>query len=414
MKNNTSYRPLLVSAGLGSVLGSGIIVSLASTITIWQNVLNLSASEVGLVSSLLTLSIAAGSLLAGKITKAFGLLRSYNMLDLFFIIGTVLIMFSQNLPMLVAGTVIAGFFSGADLPISLTMISHDAPDDKTSAELVSGTQVYWTIGILVATLSAFATSMLPGALSAQICMAILSLIALATVWMRNKNPRLQQIHKEAPKHEDPEKGEKVSLSRLFFQKGTIPYFGFFICILVFYCGWNLLANTFGQFQTYMLVKANASQSFATGAGLVLTLVCLVVAQIFSKMAGGKNRNVAFVIGILIMVAALIGLALSGSNLFVIVAWIALQNVGSTFAGEAMYKVWTQESFPAAFRSSVQGFINGFSRLLCAAFALITPTLVLPEHIRTTMFGFAALIAVAGLFGLIQIRLQKKYRIGSNG
>jgi inositol transporter-like SP family MFS transporter len=131
------------------------------------------------------------------------------------------------------------------------------------------------------------------------------------------------------------------------------------------------------------------------------------------MAGGKNRNVAFVIGIIIMIAALVGLSASKSNLFLIVAWIALQNVGSTFAGEAMYKVWTQESFPDSARAGVQGFINGFSRLCCAAFALITPVLVLPENIRTTMLGFAGLIFVAGLFGLNQIRLQKKYHIGKN-
>jgi inositol transporter-like SP family MFS transporter len=182
---------------------------------------------------------------------------------------------------------------------------------------------------------------------------------------------------------------------------------------VFYCGWNLLANTFGQFQTFMLVKAHATQTFATGAGIVLNVVCLIVAALFSKIAGGKNRNVAFIAGIIIMIAALVGLANSGSSLYLIVAWIALQNVGSTSAGESMYKVWTQESFPDGVRAGVQGFINGFSRLLCALFALITPTLVLPENIKTTMIGFAGLIFVAGLFGLNQMRLQKKYHVGRN-
>ncbi|WP_297567047.1 MFS transporter [uncultured Faecalibaculum sp.] len=416
MNENTvtsKYKPLLISAGLGSILGSGIIVSLAGTITVWQNVLNLSASQVGLISSLLTLSIAAGSLLAGKITRSLGLIRSFNILNVFFIIGTVLIMTAQNFWMLMAGTVIAGFFSGADLPVSLTMISHDAPNEKTSAELVSGTQVYWTIGILLATLSAFVTSTLPGAWSPRICTAIVTLVAVLAVWMRNGSAKIRDLHTQAPKREQPEDGEKVSVVKLLFGRQTKPYLGFFLCILIFYCGWNLLANTFGQFQTYMLVKANASQTFATGAGVILTIVCLVVAQIFSKIAGGKNRNVAFVIGVIIMVAALVGLAFSGSSLWLIVAWIALQNVGSTFAGEAMYKVWTQESFPAAYRSGIQGFINGFSRLCCAAFALITPVLVLPEHIRTTMLGFAALILVSGIVGMVQIRLQKKYNVGSN-
>ena len=417
-KRASQYRPLLISAGMGSILGSGIIVGLSSTITIWQNVLNLDSSQVGIVSSLLTLSIAAGSLLAGKITKMSGLVRSYNWMNLLFGIGSILILFAQNFWMLVAGAVIAGFFSGADLPISLTMISHDAPNDKISAELVSGTQIYWTIGIILATLIAFATSAMSGAWSARIEMIILTLIALLTFCYRTFNSKINAIHEEAQKRQEsnPEKEtetEKVSVFKLLLGKQSHKYLAFFICILVFYCSWNLLANTFGQFQTYMLVKANATQTFATGAGLVLNLVCLVVASIFSKIAGGKNRNVAFICGIIIMITALVGLAMTGSNLFMIVAWIALQNVGSTFAGEAMYKVWTQESFPMAYRSGIQGFINGFSRLCCAAFALITPVLVLPENIRTTMIGFAVLIAVGGIFGLIQIRLQKKHGVGSN-
>ncbi|WP_304472373.1 MFS transporter, partial [uncultured Faecalibaculum sp.] len=294
MNENTltsKYKPLLISAGLGSILGSGIIVSLAGTITVWQNVLNLSASQVGLISSLLTLSIAAGSLLAGKITRSLGLIRSFNILNVFFIIGTLLIMTAQNFWMLMAGTVIAGFFSGADLPVSLTMISHDAPNEKISAELVSGTQVYWTIGILLATLSAFATSTLPGAWSPRICTAIVTLVAVLAVWMRNGSAKIRDLHAQAPKREQPEDGEKVSVVKLLFGRQTKPYLGFFLCILIFYCGWNLLANTFGQFQTYMLVKANASQTFATGAGVILTIVCLVVAQIFSKIAGEHLRSV---------------------------------------------------------------------------------------------------------------------------
>ena len=37
---------------------------------------------------------------------------------------------SGNFPVLLAGLLLAGFASGADLPISLTVISHDAPDEK--------------------------------------------------------------------------------------------------------------------------------------------------------------------------------------------------------------------------------------------------------------------------------------------
>ena len=45
--------------------------------------------------------------------------------------------------MLFAGLVLTGFASGADLPITLTVLSHDVPDEKTSARLIAVVQVFW-------------------------------------------------------------------------------------------------------------------------------------------------------------------------------------------------------------------------------------------------------------------------------
>ena len=44
------YMPLAVAAGIGSMLGSGIIVGLSATITVWQNGLA-STPPVGLLSA---------------------------------------------------------------------------------------------------------------------------------------------------------------------------------------------------------------------------------------------------------------------------------------------------------------------------------------------------------------------------
>lgn len=95
----------------------------------------------------------------------------------------------------------------------------------------------------------------------------------------------------------------------------------------------------------------------------------------------------------------------------IIAMIACYNIGNQFAGEAIYKVWTQESFPSDARASMQGFINGFSRFCCGLFALITPWLVAGQRIQMTMFGFAGIVLVSAVAGTIMIRLQKKYGIG---
>jgi len=102
--------------------------------------------------------------------------------------------------------------------------------------------------------------------------------------------------------------------------------------------------------------------------------------------------------------------LSSHALWPIVIAIGLYNIGNSIAGEAMYKVWTQESFPVEVRAGVQGFINGFSRMLCGLFAIVTPALVVPGMIKYTMFGFAGIILISFISGVTMMRLQRKHNI----
>lgn len=407
------YTPLVVGAGIGSMLGSGIIVGLSATITVWQEGLLLTNGEVGILSGALTFAIAFGSLFAGKITKMFSLIRSFNMLNLFYAIGAGICVFANGFSWLLVGLILAGFASGADLPISLTVISHDAPDEQTSASLISSTQIFWQIGVFMSYICSFIVSSMAGAAGARVVFAILAVLAaIAFIW-RSVSPTFKQFHAAGDAYRDAEKlqgaPEAVSIKELLFGQGKNKYLGYFTCILIFYICWNLLANTWGQFQTFTLVKANASQSFATGAGIVLNIIGLLTTTIFASVAGSKYRNKAFVIGILIQFFAMLGMAFSGSSLWAIVICIGCYNFGNPMAGEAIYKVWTQESFPSENRAALQGFINGFSRLCCGLFAFITPVLVLPEHIRTTMFGFAGVVIVSSIAGFTMIHLQKKQR-----
>lgn len=98
----------------------------------------------------------------------------------------------------------------------------------------------------------------------------------------------------------------------------------------------------------------------------------------------------------------------GAGFIALATTIAFYNFGNPLAGEAIYKVWTQESFPAETRASLQGFINGFSRLCCGLFAFVTPYLVMPDHIQSSMIGFAWIVLVATIAGIVMMRLQKKY------
>lgn len=419
MKEQSSakqYAPLVGAAGIGSMLGSGIIIGLSATITVWQAGLGLSTGEVGVLSGALTFAIAAGSLLAGTISKQFGLIRAFNFMNILYAAGAFTCVLSSDFLMLLGGLILAGFASGADLPISLTVISHDAPDEKTSASLVSSTQIFWQIGVFASYIMAFIVSRVSEDLGARIVFGMLTVIAvIAFVW-RTFSGKFREFHEAGARYRAAENknasSEEVSFTTILLH-GTekSKYRNMFFCIILFYVCWNLLANTFGQFQTYILVKANASQSLATGAGIALNVLGLFLVALFASVAGSRHRNQFFYVGIVIQAAAMIGIALGGGTLFMIIAMIACYNIGNQFAGEAIYKVWTQESFPSQARASMQGFINGFSRFCCGLFALVTPYLVEDSRIRSTMFGFAGIILVSAIAGTTMIRLQKKYGIG---
>lgn len=406
------YMPLAVAAGIGSMLGSGIIVGLASTITVWQQGLGLSTGQVGILSGTLTFAIGFGSLFGGRIADRVGRVPFFNWINLLYAVGAAICIFAQGFTPLLVGLVIAGFASGADLPVSMTVVSYDAPDDSTSARLVSATQVFWQAGVFISYICAFIVSRLSGATGGRVVFAILAAFAVVAWLWRLLSPTFRQLHAEADERASARRGETepghVSVTRILFGADRKVLLTFFLAIAVFYVGWNLLANTWGQFQTYMFAQAGASQSLATGLGIVLNLVTLVVNIAFASIAGGAYRNKAFFLGIAISFVAMVCMAMGGTNLWVLVAATAFMNLGSPLAGEALYKVWTQESFPESIRASVQGFINGFSRLCCGVFALVTPALVMPGTIKVTMWVFAGVVIVEGVAGTAMVLAQRKY------
>ncbi len=417
-KNNSvvkKYSPLATAAGIGSMLGSGCIVGLSATIPVWQKGLELTTGQVGILSGSLTFAIAFGSMFAGNITRGFGLIRSFNWLNLFYGIGAAICIFSTSFLMLLAGLIIMGISSGADLPISLTVVSHDVPDETTSAQLVSSTQIFWQIGVFISYICSFLLSGVQGVLGARLVFAILFGFAVITWLWRTFSTKFKTFHEEGYNRQAANKvmtehDHEVSFKTVLFGENKRKYLGFFLAIITFYVCWNLLANTWGQFQTYALTNAGASQTQATGLGIILNVDALGTTIVFTSISGGKYRNKAFFVGAFVQFAAMLGMVLigGGAGFIALATTIAFYNFGNPLAGEAIYKVWTQESFPAETRASLQGFINGFSRLCCGLFAFVTPYLVMPDHIQSSMIGFAGIVLVATIAGIVMMRLQKKY------
>ena len=246
--NKKQYMPLVVAAGIGSMLGSGIIIGLSATVTVWQSGLGLTDGQVGILSGALTFAIAAGSLLAGNITKALGLIRSFNYLNLLYAIGAGICVLSGNFSMLLAGLILAGFASGADLPISLTVISHDAPDEKhrQAGSFDAGILADWCFSILSYGVYCFKTE---GALGARIVFGILAGFAAVAFLWRTFSSKFKEFHEAGNRYRAAEGAgisEEISFTRLFKGAESKKYLSFFACIMIFYISWNLLANTFGS------------------------------------------------------------------------------------------------------------------------------------------------------------------------
>ena len=416
MRARQSLKNLGLCGGLGSFLGSSAIVGLSTTITMWQLGFGLSNMQVGALSAVLTFAIAIGSVVAGATCGRFGMTRVFNRIGMVTACGFVLCAFALDFWMLLVGVILAGFGTGVDLPVSLSVMSRDAQDSESGAKLVTVTQLGWQLGMLGSALIAFAVSGFEGALGGRVLFLMLALIALGVLLWRMCSKEFACLHaaSESLENVDDAHAGTAGTGRAdgglwgVVHDGVLRYP--FAVLLVFYVFWNIVANTWGQFQTFMLVNANASQSLATGLGIVLYVVMFLANLLVSVTVNTKWRNPLFAVGGVIAVAAMILMAVGGGSLGIIVAATAIMYVGLPLAGEAICKVWVQETFPERSRASTQGFILGFSRILCGLFAFVAPALMLPGVIGITLWCFVGVTVVFVVTGCLFIRFRSKRRL----
>src|SRR5215204_2072389 len=173
-----------VLAGMASYLDAGSIVALAAGLALWQQYLGMSSTTVGLLAALgpNAFGAAIGALIGGRLGDLFGRKRIYQYDLLVYGLGTLLIVFSLNLPMLLIGTFIVGVAVGADVPTSLALIGEFSPS-KARGRLVGLSQVAWSLSPIVVYVLAFALSSY-GVLGNRIVFAHLFVVAIVTWALR--------------------------------------------------------------------------------------------------------------------------------------------------------------------------------------------------------------------------------------
>jgi len=383
-------------SGMASYLDAALIVSIGVNLAIYRDAYDMGVWMAGAISAIVTICIAVGSLVGGRLADVFGRRRLYNLDILCYALGAVIITLAPDDITLLVGVLLAGLAAGADLPTSLAVVS-DASPDHARGRLIAFTQVMWMLGIIVVVFVGFALSD-TGMLGARLITGHLAVAALVTWHLRSRlelatgpDPAQDQVPTEKPAEQ-----QGVALRNVWTRAALVPMLATF----AFYVTWGLGANTMGQFTTYLLVTVSgASQSVATGINLACLPIGLLLTLAFVRIADGPRRDRMFYVATVVQIAAFaIGTLTLGAIVGFLVFYILYQ-LSYPFAGEANYKVWSQLTLPADTRGTTQGITYAVSRGVFAGVAFVTPALLdrSPSLLLWVITGCMALSALAGLY-----------------
>jgi inositol transporter-like SP family MFS transporter len=382
-------------AGMASYLDAGSIVALGAGLALFQSYLNLSAGEVGTLAAIgpNAIGCAIGAIGGGWLGDKLGRKRIYQYDLLVYAAGILCIALSVNREMLFIGTFIVGLAVGADIPTSLALVGELAPA-KARGKLLGFTQVAWCLGPVIVLWVALVLAPL-GMLGIRIVFLHLFVVALITWAMRRgltESVRWTAAAKIAP-------AVRNRVSALFSGANLRAL----IWTATIYLFWNLAAGTAGIFTPYIIRTLNAgSQAASVGlssAGFIIMMV--VTATVFMKYSDRDHatRKLLWGIGAIMQIIAYALFLVLPFNIPVIVANIVLFTAGAALAGEAFYKVFSQELFPTLLRGTAQGFTFGLARIVLGVWSFFVPVLasVGIEKVAGLLTLFLAISGFVGYF-----------------
>ena len=402
-----------VLAGMASYLDAGSIVALAAGLALWQQYLGMSSTTVGLLAALgpNAFGAAIGALIGGRLGDLFGRKRIYQYDLLVYGLGTLLIVFSVNLPMLLIGTFIVGVAVGADVPTSLALIGEFSPS-KARGKLMGLSQVAWSLGPIVVYVLAFALTSY-GVLGSRLVFAHLFVLAIITwalrrgmvesaIWTAASGASETEpaSDPEAQPQEAPVPADPLAASRL---RGLLlgPTMAAMVFTATVYLFWNLAAGTLGVFFPYILKNLGAQSQAASVAlscaGFVITLLAVVLIFMPFSDRSDRSRRIMWGVGAVMNVVAFAQLLIFPFNTVTAIALIVLFGIGAALAGEPFYKTWSQELFPTMLRTTAQGLTFGVARFLLGIWSFFVPVLA-GLSIRPVALILMIFLLISGVVG----------------
>mgnify|MGYP001606421205 CR=1 FL=1 len=358
-------------AGMASYLDAGSIVALGVSMLPFEKAFALSKGEVGTLAAIgpNAIGCAIGAVLGGWLGDKLGRKRIYQFDLLVYAIGILCVAFAVNRDMLFAGTVIIGLAVGADVPTSLALVGELAPA-KARGKLLGFTQVAWCLGpVVVFLLSAVLTPL--GLLGVRLVFVHLFVVAVVT-WALRQGLAESVRWKEAA---SSVAAAKNRLSTLFFTRQHLKALVWTATIYLF---WNLAAGTAGIFNPYIIQTLHAGGQAASvllsSSGFLIAMVVAVTVFMPYADRSHETRKLLWGIGAVVQIAGYGMLLFLPFTIPVVLANILLFAAGGALAGEAFYKVFSQELFPTMLRSTAQGITFGVARVILGVWSFFVPRL----------------------------------------
>lgn len=406
MNKMTQPNPWYVGvvSGMASYIDSAAIVSNGTALVIYQKAIGTTSSEIGILSGILTLSIALGAFFGGRMGDCFGRRKVFIATMAMIVIGTLLLAFGKIFPLLFVGTLLVGLATGADLPVSLATIA-EAATEKNRGKIIGLSNLLCTLGIGT-TMAISAVVGGRGALGAQIMYLHVGIVAATLLILRWSIPESEMwliARDERRRGVSTVRAQKAAFKDLLRGKYIWP----FIALCLFYSFTNLAANTGGQFGTYVAVNVVGITVEKNSLwNLLLMPVGVLSGLLFMKVVDTSKRMFVYVIGAFFFAGGFfmpVLLSFSPLSWFCCLLFTA---IGSGLAFEGIMKVWSQESFPTMLRSTAQGAIVGLSRLSCGVLAFVTPVLL--DAGPVVLYTILSSIVAFGLFvGWLCFRGQQR-------
>jgi inositol transporter-like SP family MFS transporter len=380
-------------AGMASYLDAGSIVALGAGLALFQSYLNLTDGMIGVLAAIgpNALGCALGAIFGGWLGDRLGRKFIYQYDLMVYAAGILCVALAVNWPMLLAGTFVVGVAVGIDVPTSLALVGELAPA-SARGKLLGFTQVAWSLGPVVVLLLALVLAPL-GLLGIRIVFLQLFVVAVVT-WALRRGLAESARWKEA-------RARAAKGSRDIVALFSGPNFRALVWTATIYLFWNLAAGTAGIFNPYIISTLDAGgQAASVGlSSLSFIISMIVIIAVFMRYSDRSfgTRKTLWGIGAVMQITGYGLFLVLPFNVATVLANILLFSAGAALAGEAFYKVFSQELFPTLLRGTAQGITFGVARTVLAFWSFFVPMLAHAD-IRLIAGLLTLFLLISGVVG----------------